>query len=95
MVRHPGRVWPGGYRTPSAFAVPNLASSQRAQRRVSLTDTMSLAATRDTDFWLLFGIYILAALVLAYWVPRLLGLILYAPFRAFAEVRSRGRREPL
>jgi hypothetical protein len=55
---------------------------------------MIIAATRDTDFWLLLGIYVLAALVVAYWAPRLFGFILFAPFRAVGEARRRGQRKP-
>jgi hypothetical protein len=55
---------------------------------------MVVAATRDIDFWVVLGIYLLAALILAYWVPRLLGFILVLPLRAVGKARRRGQREP-
>jgi len=55
---------------------------------------MIVLATRDTDFWVLFGTYVLAALILVYWVPHLLGFILLLPFRAVGKARLRGQREP-
>jgi hypothetical protein len=55
---------------------------------------MVIAATHDKDFWLLLGIYVLAALVIAYWAPRLLGLMLFAPLRAIGKVLRRAQREP-
>ena len=55
---------------------------------------MVIAATHDKDFWLLLGIYVLAALVVAYWTPRLLGLMLFASLRAIGKVLRRAQREP-
>jgi hypothetical protein len=59
-----------------------------------MSGAMVIAATHDKDFWLLLGIYVLAALVVAYWAPRLLGLMLFASLRAIGKVLRRAQREP-
>jgi hypothetical protein len=53
-----------------------------------------IAAARDTDLWVLLGIDFLAALVLVYFAPRLVGFLIVAPLRALAKARRRRPRDP-
>jgi hypothetical protein len=53
-----------------------------------------IVAARDADFWIFVGIYAAAGLVVVYFAPRLIGLIVLAPLRALNARRRRPAPEP-
>ena len=53
-----------------------------------------IVAARDADISVLLGVYLLAALVIAYLAPRLLGFIILVSFRALRKSqRARPRAQ--
>jgi hypothetical protein len=52
-----------------------------------------IVAARNADFWVFVGVWAAAGLVIAYFAPRLIGLLVLAPFRALRRARSARRND--